>query len=277
MPLPVSDDWEPYRPPSVVVAGALPDTNASPAVEPDPVRTTQSEPELWAVWRSGGDPGARLALVERYQRFAKTIAATVYRRSTRNEVPFEDFSQFALVGLLEAVDRYDPARGAKFETYAGPRIRGAILSGLAHMTEHHEQAATRQRLESERIASLLPETGLSQGEELLGQLGEIGVSVALGFILDAIGLSTDSREECLTDPYALVELRQVQQQVRDMVERLPASERSTIDLHYGKAKRFEQIAEELGVSPARVSQLHRQAIVRLRALISKATGCDLVY
>lgn len=274
-----SDEWKPYRPPTAVAAGVLPESRPpTPSEAPVPPRSeTLSEVELWEAWRECADSSARQALVERHRRLAKSIAATVYGRRSRNEVAFDDFYHYALVGLIEAIDRYDPTRGAKFATFAGPRIRGAVLNGLAHLTERHEQAAMRRRLESERIASLLPETGLADGDELLAELGEIGVGVALGLILDAIGLGPDGREACQADPYKQVELKQVREQVREMVGRLPASERSTIDLHYLRAKRFEQIAEELGVSPARISQLHRQAIERLRGLISKATSCDLAY
>jgi len=270
----VTDDWKPYRPPELapVALASEPVAGATPGPVAD-----RSEADLWAAWRERSDGQARHALVERFRGFAKGIAATLYGRGSHHEIAFEEFLQFAVVGLLEAVDRYDPSRGAKFKTFAAPRIRGAIVNGLARLTEHQQQAATRRRLEAERVSSLIPERGLGDGDALLAQLGDIGVNVAIGFVLEAIGLDEGSRDTREADPYAQVELRQARQQVKAFVDRLPARERAVIDEHYLGGKRFDRIAEEMGVTPARVSQLHRQALERLRALICKASGCDVVY
>ena len=101
----------------------------------------REERALWRRWRESADPAARALIIERYQPFAKAIASAVFGRRGRSEVEYEDYLQFALVGLLQAVDRYDPDRGAQFKTYAGPRIRGAILTGLERNGDVVEMAS----------------------------------------------------------------------------------------------------------------------------------------
>ncbi len=258
-------------------------TSATPGREPsappaavavDAVREQEDEGALWSRWRERSDPAARLLLIERFRPFARTIAAAVYRRRARSDVEFEDYHQFALLGLIEAVERYDPARLAQFRTFAGPRIRGAILNGLERMTERLDIAAKRRQLERERISSALPALRPLEGEALLQQLGDIGVNVAVTFILDGIGLGEEARDAGREDPYRQVELRELGRQLGAMVARLPPRERAVLDMHYREGRTFEEIAAALDVSRPRASQLHRRAIERLRALISKAEGCD---
>lgn len=249
---------------AAAVARAVPD-GADPA--------GRGERALWRRWQESADPAVRRAIVARYQPFAKAIASAVFGRRGRSGVEYDDCLQFALVGLLEAVDRYDPDRGAQFKTYAGPRIRGAILSGLARMTERQDMQSRRRQLERERISSALPALGALEGGELLRQLGDIGVNVAVTFILDGLGLGEDVGAS-QPDPYRQLELRDIRKQVGEMVARLPPRERRVLDLHYHQGHTFEEIAAVLEVSRPRVSQLHRRAIERLRELVSKAEGCD---
>lgn len=247
------------------------DPRPHPAVEAD--AGARDEAALWSRWRDASDAIARELLVERYRQFAKTIAAVVYSRRSGGGVEFEDYQQFALVGLLEALDRYDPDRGAQFKTFAGPRIRGAILSGLERMTERQDLVAKRRQLERERITSAVPVLGALEGEALLVRLGDIGVNVAIEYVLDGIGLGEEAREE-LPDPYRQVELQQVREQVSAMTARLAPRERVVVQLHYAEGRTFEEIAETLEVSRPRVSQIHRRAIERLRSMLSKAEICD---
>ena len=210
--------------------------------------------------------------------FARRLAGRIYARRPHDEVQFDEYEQFAMVGLLEAVERYAPDAGAAFRTFAFPRIQGAIMNGLARLTERQQQMAQRRHAAAERAESFMPEPlSLERTEELLSELGEIGVGLALGFILEGDGLYPEPQSEPGADPYAQFELRQVHQQLWKMVGRLTERERGIIEMHYKQSRRFEEIARVLGVGKSRVSQLHRQAIVRLRDLISKAEQCDVSY
>jgi RNA polymerase sigma factor for flagellar operon FliA len=257
----------------VTVLPARGDVTESPVNAP----AEEEEPALWRRWRQSRDESARQALVEHHRAYARMIAVTVYGRRAHNDIEFEDYLQFAMLGLMESLDRYDPDRGVKFTTFAGRRIRGAVLSGLERMTELQDQGAMRRRLERERVASLVAELPRSRdGDALLAQLGDLGVSVAFAMILDGIGLGADA-EGSQTDPYAQLELRQAQRQVRAMVERLPERERHVVDMIYRHGRTLDDVAAVLAVTRARVSQLHRQAVERLRTLVSRIGECDASF
>ena len=101
--------------------------------------------ELWQRHLGEHDKEARAELIESHTGLAKKIAASMYGKRYRDHVEFEEFLQFGIVGLIESVDRYDPGKGATFETFASYRIRGSIINGLARMTELRSQGAYRQR------------------------------------------------------------------------------------------------------------------------------------
>jgi RNA polymerase sigma factor for flagellar operon FliA len=237
-------------------------------------RAGEEESALWSRWRGCRDGAARAALIQQYEPLARRIAAAVFRRRPGNDVEFEDYRQFASVGLVEAVERFDPALGARFGTYAGPRIRGAVLSGLERMTERRRLAGTRKQLERERLASMLPDLGGLEGEALLERLGDLAVNVAFSIILDGLGLAPGTQKEGLAGPYAQLELHRTKRQIRAAVDRLPPRERLVIELHYHQERTLDEVARALEVSRPRACQLHKRALERLRDLVSKAESCD---
>src|SRR6185369_12702608 len=103
------------------------------AVEPQPqLAAIDSERDRarWLEFMSSRSDGSRRELIERYLGLARTMAARLYQRRNDNSVPFGDFLQYARVGLVEAIDTFDPARAVPFEAFSSHRIKGAILNGL---------------------------------------------------------------------------------------------------------------------------------------------------
>src|SRR5262245_2083763 len=100
---------------------------------------------LWAALRRG-DPEARSRLVDVHESLVRTLAAELYARRPDGVADFGDYLHYGMLGLLEAIDRYDPDRGAAFATFARYRIRGAILNGIAKETEQREFRSYRARL-----------------------------------------------------------------------------------------------------------------------------------
>src|SRR5579859_5894235 len=113
-------------------------TGGVPAADPELERS------LWEEYGRTRQPELRQRLVKRYMPMTQGIAAHLFGRRVGNAVAFDDYLQYARVGLLEAIDRYDPGREASFTTFAGYRIRGAILNGLEQTTEVAAQAAQRR-------------------------------------------------------------------------------------------------------------------------------------
>src|SRR5262245_21524787 len=85
---------------------------------------------LWRRLRGSRDADARDGLLALHMPYARIVAATYYSRRYNDEVEFGDYLQYASIGLLEALERFDPERGAQFRTFAARRMHGAILNGL---------------------------------------------------------------------------------------------------------------------------------------------------
>ena len=116
----------------------------------------------------------------------------------------------ASVGLLESVDRYDPQFGASFRTYASHRIQGAILSGIEASTERQRQLALKRRVRKERL-ELLGRQGEESGqEETFSRLADIAVGLAIGFMLDDLGMYQSGEGTYGDNAYAAEEMRQLE-------------------------------------------------------------------
>src|SRR4051812_16515172 len=113
--------------------------------------------QLWTQFRASRDPGLRGRLIERYLPLARTAATRLFRVRADGSIPFADYLQYARLGLVEAIDGYDPSREASFETYSSYRIRGAMLNGLGHETELTAQRSFWRTRFAERLESLKPD------------------------------------------------------------------------------------------------------------------------
>jgi RNA polymerase sigma factor FliA len=109
---------------------------------------------LWRQWNETRDASVRQQLISTYLPHARMLAAKTYATRTRDDVPFADYYQLACLGLIEAVDRYDPQRGVRFRSYAAKRVVGAILNGLENQTEKTSQVSEQRRLRRERMSSI---------------------------------------------------------------------------------------------------------------------------
>ncbi len=220
---------------------------------------------LWREYADRPEAALREHLVTRYLPFARIMAGKLYAARTHREVEFDDYLQYARVGLVEAVDRFDPARGFKFETFAASRISGAILSGMASYSEMHEQVAARKRIVAGRLASL--RAGAAPVEDvasLFGHLAELAIGLAIGFALDNSGMYQEPERQQLADSYTGVELRQLRESIRGMLDALPGKHRQVIAYHYLQQIAFEEIAEMLQLSRGRIAQIHKEALFKLR-------------
>lgn len=238
--------------------------------------TGEADSELAALWeslRSSGDPRIREELILRYSDFARVIAAGVYSKRPDGAAPFDDYLQYARVGLMEAVDRYDAGRGASFETFSAYRIRGAILSGLAHDTELAAQRNFWRTRIAEREESLAPAALREPKRATFDDFVRLAAGMAIGFVLE--GSDTEPADDAAgSNPYLATELAQSRARLRKLVEGLPEREREIMRQHYYDNREFQEIASRLGVTKGRVSQLHSKAIERIRAYLDPQPRID---
>ncbi len=235
---------------------------------------TQEEAALWAAARAG-DVAARGRLIDAYLPFARIMAARQYAARVDYDIEFDDYLQYATVGLIESVDRFDPAYGNLFKTFAAHRIQGAVANGLEQLSEKRVQIATRRRLLAERRDCAA--TALGAGADLFQQLAEVALSLALGFTLEDAAGSAQAGAEAPPHPYGALEMVQLRARLQALVAGLPPRERLVIKSHYLNHLPFNQIADSMGISKGRVSQLHRSALEQLRKSMHAMRACDLAW
>lgn len=227
--------------------------------------TADHESQLWLRWRRDLDTEARAELMDSYLAYSRIIAAKLYRTRYTDEFEFHDYAQFAAIGMLEAMESFDPDRQVTFRTFSSRRIHGAVLDGIHASSEVHRQIWARKALLADRSDCLLQNESTSQktSETFLG-LVEVAISLALGYMLDGSGMYRDDEHGPSQDnSYERAELRQLQFKLVSLLEGLPPRERVVIRAHYFNQIQFKDIAKSLGVSKVRVCQLHRQALDRL--------------
>jgi len=231
---------------------------------------------LWRTFQDSRDASLRERIVSHYLRFATIMAAKLYAGRHDVDAEFADYLQFARLGLLEAIDRFDHARGFKFETFAAKRISGAILNGLSSSSEVQAQIVARKRIVAERVESLQDaEAETPDATVLFGYLAEMAIGLAVGFALDDTGMYSDTGAHYHDNTYSGVELRQLREHIKVALAQLPGKQRQVITYHYLQQIAFEEIARILMVTRGRVAQIHKEALGNLREVLRKRDGLDL--
>jgi len=227
-----------------------------------------------ALWREkqAGSAEAREKLFELHLPFARGIAGRQFRDRGRGDLEFADLLQLACTGLLEAIDGYDPGRGVPFRGYAARRVRGSVADGIARTSELREQLSFRRRVRRDRMASLAAEGGAAQSSaDALAALADLAVGLAVGFMLEGTGLVAGKEaSDPRPGPYEGEVFRRVVRRMHEEILALPERERLILRYHYEEGLLFEHIADLLGVTKGRVSQLHRGALGVLRKRLRQA-------
>jgi len=237
--------------------------------------------QLWNEYKFGGNEEAREKLITGFVPIVNTIARRleIYASSSYG---FEDLVSVGLMGLLDAIEKFQPGKGAIFKTYAWHRIRGAILDEIRALdwvprsirdkASQLEKAYQTVRQRTGRAAEefeVAEELGISQ-QQLQERLAEVGCTS----ILTIEDLMTDEENEeivndWLADPYAVdvqeqVELQENKEILAESIDQLPEKEKLVVSLYYNEEATMQEISLILGITVGRVSQLHSSAIVRLR-------------
>jgi RNA polymerase sigma factor FliA len=251
---------------------------------------------LWRQYRSGADPALRDRLIVTYAPLVKYVAGRL-GSGLPAHVDDEDLVSYGLLGLIGAIERYDPDRDVKFETYAIARIRGAIIDELRALDWVPRSVRSRARDIERAIAELEAKLGrvptdeeiaqkLSLTEEELDEsLSEISRSsiAALDELWtisgsggDQVALIDTIEDTEAPEPQAMLSQTELREAIADAIARLPEREKLVVTLYYYEELTLREIGEVLGVTESRVSQLHTKAILRLKArLAGSATRAAL--
>lgn len=223
------------------------------------------EASLWRRFRFERELRCREQIFSRYRPLARSLAVKHLRARPRNGVEQGDMEQFAYEGLLHAIDRFDPLRGIPFGAYARRRIIGSIADGTAKMTEMDAQYSYRRRAEKDRARSLGPDAAAA---DPLRALADLATGLAIGLMLEGTSLiEPEGGADHRPNAYESLAWRELQALITREIGRLPERESVIVRQHYENGVSFTHIAQLLGLSKGRVSQLHASAIARLRARI----------
>ena len=219
--------------------------------------------------------GARRAgdeLVERHAGLVKRIAYHLAGRLPAS-VEVDDLIQAGMIGLLEAAANFSSDRGASFETYAGIRIRGAMIDALRQLDWAPRSVHRKARDVAEAMRAIEVKHGrAAEDSEVAAQLG-ITLQEYHEIVQDAASCQLSSLDEVAgvddipgadLDPLLLAEGGALRTSVAEAIAALPERERLVMSLYYDDELNLKEIGTVLGVSESRVCQLHGQALVRLR-------------
>lgn len=225
-------------------------------------------------------------------RFAPLIKLIVNRIALRlpPHVDTEDLVNSGVIGLMDAIEKYDPTRGTSFKTYAEFRVRGAILDELRTLDWFPRSIRQKvNRLES-AYAELERQLGRAATDEEVAEalhvdLEEFHEILAQASAVSLVSLYDMGREdsgeersllECIgngeEDPAGALETQEVYETVGKAIERLPEKERMVISLYYHDELTMKEIGKVLNLTESRVSQIHTKAILRLRAKLRSLGG-----
>jgi len=231
------------------------------------------------------DPEYRDQLITEYLPYVKRIVQrlAVHLPST---VDVDDLMNVGVIGLIQAVDRYDPRRDNKFMTYAIFRIKGAVLSELR--ARDFLSRSNRRKIRELETAYLRLEQKLGREADDQEVAHELGVDIeqvyrtkqmsSISFIsLEELGVSSrDEKEKLLNylvnnedDALSMTKLKELKEAMVEAIKQLPEKERLVISLYYQDELTMKETGKALGITESRVSQIHSQAILHLRAKLRK--------
>jgi RNA polymerase sigma factor for flagellar operon FliA len=234
---------------------------------------------------SKNDTSYRDQLITEYLPYVKRIVhrIAIHLPST---IDIDDLMNVGVIGLIQAVDRYDPSRDNKFMTYAVFRIKGAVLSELR--SRDFLSRSNRRKIRDLENACLKLEQKLGReidDEEIAEELGIDIEQIRRTKQMSSISFisfeelefsSRDEKEKLLSylvdnddDALTLARLKEIKEAVARAIEQLPGKERLVISLYYLDELTMKETGKVLNITESRVSQIHSQAILRLRAKLKK--------
>ena len=247
------------------------------------VEDTQS---LWLEFRRTRDKALRDRLILTYAPLVKYVAGRL-GSGLPSHVDDDDLVSYGLLGLIGAIERYDPGRDIKFETYAISRIKGSIIDELRSMDWVPRSVRARARDIERAIGELEGRLGRAPTdaeiaqkigateEELNESLSEIArTSIAALDELwtvsggDQIALIDTIEDTDVPNPESALSQTEMREAIADAIARLPEREKLVVTLYYYEELTLREIGEVLGVTESRVSQLHTKAILRLKARLT---------
>ncbi|AIF52098.1 FliA/WhiG family RNA polymerase sigma factor [Pelosinus sp. UFO1] len=233
--------------------------------------------KLWLEYQQTRKVETREKLIERYLPLVKLVASRI-AISLPQYVDKDDLISNGFFGLLDAIEKYDPMRAIKFETYAVVRIRGSMLDAIRaqdwvptsvrQKAKQYEQTVSQLENKLCRVATdneIAQALNITLNElyTLLNQLNACTIVPLEEFI------KTETSSSHLANPSEQIEVEEVKQALARAIDKLPEKERLVVTLYYYEGLTLKEISLIMKLSEARISQLHTKSIFRLRGALSR--------
>lgn len=244
--------------------------------------------EFWRQWKEEGNLEAKKQLIEVFLPLVEFVSNRLAIGLPKN-VSRDDLMSYGIMGLIDAVEKFDHRRGLQFETYASWRIRGAIIDGLrqgdwvprsvrekAKRVEEAYQKLEQQYLRSVKDEEISAYLKVSV-QEFHQMVQDIAVTTVCSIDDPIREEDSETRLSLLVDekaknPEYSVNEFFLKEMLAKSIERLTEKERTVVSLFYFEDLSLSEIAEVMSLSPSRISQLHSKAILRLRGSLARFKG-----
>lgn len=245
--------------------------------------------ELWRRFKTQGDEQARERLVVAYSPLVKFVAGRL-SSGLPSHVEESDLISYGLIGLIGAIERFDPSREIKFETFAVARVKGAIIDELRSLDWVPRSVRARASAVEKAHSVLEGKLQRTPTEEEVAERLELTVDEFRGALLDIANSSVLALDDlwsfadpeggsemsvidtiqdpAAVDPHTEAQTSELKDRLADAIEGLPERERLVVALYYYENLTLREIGEVLGVTESRVSQLHTKAMLALRSRFS---------
>ncbi|MEW5701257.1 MAG: FliA/WhiG family RNA polymerase sigma factor [Candidatus Zixiibacteriota bacterium] len=258
------------------------------------IRRSPSAPQVqrqWDAYRHSGDPAIREELLNRYLPLVRNVAGRMALGFPKS-VELSDLISTGVIGLIEAFKNFDPNRGVKFETFAVPRIRGAILDELRSLdwvprsTRAKAREIDRSTVRLENRLGRVPTKPELAGdmkisvEELSAALDDLSGTTLLS-LDELVYREEDNRQvprvETLEAPHGdsvlgVIERQELRAYLINAISNLSEQEKLVIALYYYEELTLREIGEVMSISESRVSQIHTKSVGKLRGMVRERFG-----
>lgn len=242
--------------------------------------TTDEEKKLWEEYSRTGR--GRDELIKRYLPLIKYVVGRM-AVTPPSGLDYEDILSFGVFGLIDAVEKFDPSKGFVFQTYAIPRIRGAILDELRKCDWFSRTGREKVQKLNRAMEKILRDKGELRDEWVMQEMGideeeyyEVQELASRGYIT-SLDDTTPLEDGDVSVEAALADDRETaserldyeseKQQLVEALKELPERERQMLSLYYYEGLTLKEIGNVLGVSESRVSQIHGKGLSMLRTIL----------
>lgn len=239
-----------------------------------------SSMDLWVKYKEQNDRSAKDELIVKFVELVKIVAGRLYV-SYNAHVEYEDLVSYGIIGLIDAIEKFDHTKNIKFETYANFRIRGSIIDQLRSLDWIPRSMRQKYKKLEEAIVKLQNEHGMEVSDELIAKelgmtLDELNKLMADISVFSLVSLDEKIEENSNfsiksnsleMSPEGSLFDKETKSILKDRIGLLPEREKTIISLYYYSELTYKEIAEVLGISESRISQLHSKAIIKLRGSI----------